>query len=761
MAKAKMSASARRRKKRIIKTYHILSIGLVIISLFLSVIRFRPVFARTLQAIKDVGVSLVYYVKECMGDTGQITPTVTLVPDNAIEVLPFDPIVFKQKLSLFFETLVSKEYAREFLLKFIQVTLDISTIIMSLALLGFLVGLLVLLFKKKGFINNHFNRDTRAFVFYKKIEDLTWFKVKAFIKSYKKFLENNPRYGKLFGWIWAYNLNAMTIVLEGFAFLLYFAFSWDIVNVLVQVAKLAMDTTVAADFLPLWAWILIGWKVFDYLRKRIGYVRLRLKEAWNRSFLKRFLGGLFLVGKQRSGKTSGITDMAMTQSQIFRDAGKDNFMHRAKQFPYFPWINVQLLYRKGMKRHRLILLENLRRIVRLLKYCFYGEQNGTISSADLRAARRKLKKYGYTWSNFIFDYDYNRYGLKHNDSLTMIDVFEAIEAYIQHFYVYFAKTSLIMANYPIREDLKWTDYGNMPTYDGDFYDRDSKELEEISTYCHVMKWDAMRLGKLVNPNDEYKDAVEMGIWVNQEFSKERGNQNTNVGVHKDANESNVKNDMYEDNIKTKTHDATVDNYNYSRPLTDDQRADALSADNRDLFTIMKVTDKSDPKIVMPFYGLELLLYKIASKLYDSKYIKSAQERGDNTLPIYLMKKAYDVLFRHHERIANTFSVVTLKLHISDGESGEVFDDAGKYYLTFKKTYAGRYRTDGMKPFYSRKAARSSKGWNDIPCYDSLYMSDNNMIEMASHMINRYMKIYEGRVEKPVAEEDAKRRKKSA
>ena len=102
----------RRPDSRIV--FHIVSGAALLISLLFSVFYFRPVLFRTVQAFKDFGLSVAYYFTELLGFEGTITPTVGEIPDNAVEVLPFDPEEFRAGLQAYGKALISEENAAAF-----------------------------------------------------------------------------------------------------------------------------------------------------------------------------------------------------------------------------------------------------------------------------------------------------------------------------------------------------------------------------------------------------------------------------------------------------------------------------------------------------------------------------------------------------------------------------------------------------------------------------------------------------------------------
>ena len=430
----------------------------------------------------------------------------------------------------------------------------------------------------------------------------------------------------------------------------------------------------------------------------------------------------------------------MTQEVIFREEAQERLAIRDKQFPHFPWQNVEVFYRNTLEKHSLPTLASIREFVRLLRMFFEKHDVYDKLYPYARKARFKMleSKYGYTWNDFIFGYDYERYGMTYYDNLTVINIFDAIEAYLQLFYIYAAPTSLIFGNYSVRTDLQWYDNGNYPELDADFFTRDPRNEEEKSQNSHVAHLDNFRLYKVVNPSDPYIDGFEAGILDVMEWAKERGNQITNQGVKADDNKANAKNDGFELNMKIQTHQSTIDNYTFFRLLMDDHRPDSLGADNKDLCNIIMVKEVSEARVVMPFYTIGSLVYGLATKLHDKIYYHLRRIRGDanGTLLVYLMKKIYTLIFRHHDRIVKQFSVYTAKLNIEDAMQKETLTDKGKYYISMKKTYSDRFATDGLKQFYHRKALGSKYGLNDFPTFKDKHISVQEMEESGSLFYKR-------------------------
>ncbi len=751
--------------------YHILSIVALLGSVCFAVFRFSPVFWRVLQSCKDLGLSIAFYFTEMLGFEGAVSPSVTKIPHGITSVLPIEPAAFKIQMQTFGNMLINKTNAQ---LYFIRIGRGVSTFtqIILIAMLPLvMLGVIITVAYSKP--NTRHNVDTRPLAVWKKIEDKVYRPVKKFIAGYIEFLKRDGKYLKILCVLWMYNLNIVTIGVEAMAYIFYFPLAMPRIKLYTQIVKLAMDLTVAIGFLPWWAWVIVGWVIFDKLRKSRGMQALQGYESRNRDFLEANPGALFLVGKQRAKKTTIITDMALSQTAIYREKAKEKLQSRDLQFPFFPWINLELSIQYGIRRGSLPTLARVRCYIRQLKRCFYGCENWETRQQKNILARLE-KRFGYThekyifpkeWTRkekeayyreyghlrreFIFGYDFERYGAEYNDNLGMINIFEALEKYAQLYWIYIAPT-LLLANYAIRTDTKRSDCGNFPIFDDDFFRRDPKEI--IAEYCRVLDFDAMRLGKVFEENNPNKDGLEIGVVNVMEVAKERGNQHTRKGKRDDPGCNQI-NDLFELDVKMHGHAATIDNYTFFRLLMDDQRADSLAADDKDLCDTLTIKKVSEAKIVMPFFAVEEIGYFLATKIFDKVYYTLRYLRGDNTLFVYLLKKMYRPIYNHYVRIFNQYSVYTATVRVANEMTNEVISDKGKYYISTKKVYSYRFATDAISEFYHQKALRSNKGLDDFARYKDLHPSCEEMKEIHGHFYKQIFDVFD--IEE-ISEEQRKR-----
>jgi len=591
---------------------------------------------------------------------------------------------------------------------------------------------LMTLFYKTG--NNNHGKKSKPLLLWLKLEKRIYLKIKKYVKGYFEYFAVHKWLQILLGIVWAFNANLFTLAFEVVAWLLYFCTSFDFASIWTLIVRLVFDVSVPIRIIPWFVTLFVAYRIFDKTRKKIGLSMMRFYESRNVEFLKTYLGALFLVGKQRAKKTTIITDMALSQEVIFREEAFELLKKRAKQFPHFPWQELENFYWNTLDV--LPTLASHREFLKELRWCYEHRRAYERFTALKEKMINKLAKHGYfyeQYGDFCFGYDAERYGETYNDHLTIVHFFEAVEGYIQLFYVYAAPSSLLFGNYSIRTDLQWQDSGNFPLLDADFFSRPAEEMKETSQYCHVAKMDCFRLGIVANPEDPYIDGFEVGILNMMEAGKERGNQKSNESVKASDSGVNAKNDGFELDIKMRAHGSTVDNFTFFRYFLDEQRSDSLMADNKELCNVIMIKEVSDAKLVLPGTLVERFLYSIATSIYEKVYYTLRNLRGDadGTLLVYLLKKIYIPIFRHWDRIKKEFSVQIAKLKVTDAMQEKVLAEGGKYYISHKKVYSDRFATDAIKQFYHNKTKKSRYGLNDFPTYEGKHMTVKEMEESGS------------------------------
>lgn len=730
------------RRKRI---YRLISGLLLGASLGFSIFYFQPVFFRVLQTAKDLVLSVLYYIFEPSGALS-ITPTVNEIPPGMTDLLPITLEEFQAGLERTWELLWQREVfaaylelVGEFLAELIEVLYPLSLLVLCVVMILYAIyDRVEPVDEKTG--EPERTDPTKPLKAFWWIELHVIYPIVSEILLYIEYLKKS-RYIKPLRLTWLYNLNILTILGEGIAFVFYLGPSLDFVNIFVQALKLLVDLSVALDFLPIWVTGLIVFAVFDAWRRKQGDKKLNKNEGENQKFLEENPENFIATGRPRVGKTQTITDMAQSQEAIFRRKAEDNANERMMNFPHFPWTKLQRVLRRMRKCVPTYDLDFI--------HAFFGDMKRNLertrminvfSAAKRRAVAYEIfasfsfyRKRGYEDNDFIFGYDCKRYGTSFFNGVQEISLFDMLELYAQEFYVYTSPTSLLVSNYPIRSSATWTDYGHYPIIEHNFFG-DRKDETARNTLSHIAILDAFRLGKKKDPNNPYQNSFEFGGLVLSELGKELGNQNTNQGKKADSEECNVRNDLFVANAKMQSHGSTVGYQCYFRIMGDEQRSASIQADFRELGSELRIEDRTDPKILMPGYLVEESAFLLSKKMMKKIYHFFAVRKSRECLLFYLLTQSYALLWQHHERVKNKYSSHDAIIRLVDHSSGQLLSEGRqKRYHVSKQKNAGAYNTAFFGTWYAEKRRRSKVGGiNQMPTFGGLDPTLSEMRMMGSH-----------------------------
>lgn len=743
------------KRKRI---YRLISGLLLGASMGFAIFYFQPVFFRVIQAAKDLVLSVLYYMFEPTGAIS-ITPTVNEIPPGMTDLLPITLEEFQAGLERTWELLWQKEVfaaylelVGEFLAKLIEVIYPLALLILCV------VMILYAAYDRVEPVDEKTGEPERtdptgplkAFWW---LELHVVYPIVSEILLYVEYLKKS-RYLKPLRLTWLYNLNILTILGEGVAFVFYLGPSLDFVNIFVQALKLLVDLSVALDFLPIWVTGLIVFAVFDGWRRKQGDKKLEKNEEENQKFLEENPENFIATGRPRVGKTQMITDMAQSQEAIFRKKAENNANERMMNFPRFPWTKLQRVLRRMRNRVPTYDLDFI--------HAFFGDMKrnfvcrGVMSSVSAFATLSFYRQCGYEDKDFIFGYDYKQYGTSFFNGVQEVSLFDMLELYAQEFYVYTSPTSLLVSNYPIRSSATWTDYGHYPIIEHNFFG-DRKDETARNNISHIAIFDAFRLGKKKNPDNPYQNSFEFGGLVLSELGKELGNQNTNQGKKADAEECNVRNDLFVANAKMQSHGSTVGYQCYFRIMGDEQRSASIQADFRELGSELRIEDRTDPKILMPGYLVEESAFLASKKLMKKIHHFFALRKSRECLLFYLLTQSYAFIWRHHERIKNKYSSHDAIIRIVDHSSGELLSEGKeKRYHISKQKNTDAYNTAFFGTWYAEKRRRSTVGGiNQMPTFGSLDPTISEMRMMGSHFYESLDVMFGGQTAKKKPEDAQK------
>ncbi|MCM1440215.1 MAG: hypothetical protein NC131_13580, partial [Roseburia sp.] len=338
---------------------HIICIAITLAFICVSVFVFPNALGRLIESVRDFGLSAAYYFCEIFEIDHGVTPTVNSVPklpffpnygnDSPVSFLPESIQAFKENWGIYWRLWADKtnfkgyiQFVGDFLLIFFKV------LIIALPFILLAVLLFARYLKKQ---NNDYDKDSKPLRVYKAFAKTTVAPVICWFKGLFAFIADHKAYYIAWAVIWAYGFNLITVIIEFLAFYFYFIVSFDISAVYMQAYKLFLDLSVPFTFIPLWAWIIVAVIVLEVISRRIAYNRLYHRERRNRGFINERGVVTFVVGTMGVGKTTQITDMALSAEVQFRDMALEIILETDMRFPYFPWINFENAIKERIFTH--------------------------------------------------------------------------------------------------------------------------------------------------------------------------------------------------------------------------------------------------------------------------------------------------------------------------------------------------------------------------------------------------------------------------
>ena len=687
-----------------------LTVILSLLFIFLGVFHFSTSYIRFAEATGDLWNSVKIYFCEIFGVVHSVPPTV----EEYSEVMKWDIFLpetlqgFKEEATEYVTMLGDEDNFRSYLSIISDKLEDFAK---ASAILLPCILLLILAIKRiYEAPNTKHGKDTAPLRAFKWVSRLTYQPVKRWVLSYIAFLKQYTYIPTLWAICWAFNLNLASIIVAFFAYYFYFAVTFRFETMYLQFCKLFIDLKVALEVFPKWSLITLGYILFDRFRRKIAQAHLRHLEARNCGFINELPIVSMTVGSMGKKKTTIITDMALSQEVMFRQKAFELIRKNDMKFPYFPWISFEMELRRCMEYGTVFNLATVKEWVKKKRLRYEKHEN-----ADLQ----------------LYGYDCKRYGFTYDDGLRIWGLFDVLESYAQLYFIYVIESSLIVANYSIREDNRCIDAGNFPMWATDFF---PEITVEGGRHAHILDFDVLRLGKKVLENNPNAGSFEFGVVVISEVGKERGNVLDHKEIKKHTEETNQKNDLFNSWLKMCRHSATVDNFPFIKVFTDEQRPESWGADARDLCDIVHIVSSGKMRLAMPFYTIEEMLTEWAFDGFISMYYDFRHRRGDNTLLVHILKTVTSWLYKRNAKIYNRFgysvSAIEKERGTMDGKP-----EKKKYYVMNKKIYARRFSTDCFSDYFNEMARNSKVGLNDYMEYATEKATVGELKLQNSYFIN--------------------------
>ena len=693
------------------RTVNIVFTALVALTLaLLGVFVFSSSYLRFGETCVEFGQAIAFYFCEIFGIEHHIVPSANApsqVVGNMIK-LPDNFGGFKEDTQSYFSLLFSGE---NFVGWWGSVTQTLSVLSKALVvLLPCMIAIWYLVKWLYGRSNTRHNKDTVPLTVFKFVSKYTYQPLKRFVGEYRCFLREHGWLWKCWIATWVFHFNLASIIMGFLAYYFYFAVTFDLATLYPQLCRLFIDIQIPFKYFPYWSLVFVAWKLFQRWRRRIALSRLRHYEARNCGFINELPIVSITCGSMGKKKTTAITDMTLSQEVMFRQKALEILQHNDIKFPFFPWIMFEKELQACMEYGTVYNLATVKAWVGLKRTRFMRHHNAQ-------------------WQ--LYGYDVGRYGFSYDDALSVSALFDVLETYAQAYFIYIIESSLIVANYSIRSDNILMDDGNFPMWLSDFFPQGHRRN---SRHAHILDFDVLRLGKKVIENNPNAGSFEFGVVAITEIGKERGNNLELQEKKKKDEEANQKNDLFNAWLKMCRHSATVDNFPFIKVFTDEQRPESWGADARDLCDIVNIASSSKQKLAYPLYTIEDMIAEWSFNRFINLYYDFRFRRGDNTLPVHILKSITAWIWKRNVRVYNRYGYNTLKIEKERGTmDGKV--ESKKYYIMNRKIYARRFSTDCFSDYFNDMARQSRVGLNDYREYVTEKASVDELLAQNSYFIN--------------------------
>ena len=686
-----------------------LSIAITAIFLCIGAFWCTRSYARLWETITEMGASIKFYFCEIF-EIENTTKVEVIEPSDVIagEVIPLPstPSTFWLKCKVFFTLLVNGKHLGMY---FTGVGVKVGNISRVLVLLLPVAILAVILIKKiYNTPNTNHGKDTRSLRIFKRLSGITYQPLKRFIVGYYEFLDNNPKWKTAWLWIWLGNVNFLSIFVAFISYYFYFSVSFDLVSIYPQIVNLFKDLLLVLRHFPWFITGTVAWIIFTRIRENMGMQLLQHHEAKNCGFIKELPIVSMACGSMGKRKTTLTTDMSLSQTVMFRQEAFRRLQKQDMKFPFFPWIKFEKELQKCMEYGRVYNLASIRTWV--------------------AQKRERYEKHGNArWQ--LYGYDVGRCGLYFDSALKREYLFDVLETYAKLYFIYVMESSLLVANYSIREEDILYDGGNFPMRAYSFF----SPSPEYTRFAHILDFDVLRLGKKVIENNPNAGSFEFGVVVITEIGKERANMLELKEMKKGADEANQKNDLFNAWLKMCRHSATVDNFPFIKVFVDEQRPESWGADARELADILYVANSGKPKLALPFYTIEEMLYEWVFTRFILTYYNFRYIRGDNTLFVHILKCIVNKIWAHNERIYNRFGYSALSIEKERGTQDSK-PEKKRYFLAKYIIYRERFTTDCFSDYFNDLAEKSGVGLMDYLSYKTVRASVEELKQQNSYFI---------------------------
>lgn len=701
---------------------HYLALLLIVISYNLSIFVYQLSYERLIQNCIDFGMAVSLYWNK----------TVLLNEDYSIDFLPLDILDINRIIPIDFSWVEGKIQAfcdifftfdnfkgyLVFLLYFIAYLMMFVTMVIPVYMIAKMI------FDDTYLISTPEESkysETKSLKYFKKRIENKLICAYLWCKSFVLFLRENNGYLWALGIIWLFNFNLVSLAILILAVYVCYATTFSFGFVSNSFVKIFTDVFLAAIRIPLSTYFVTWLVISSKIKKDRAYDVLEHHELCNRGFINEQPLGTLICASMGAGKTTMAVDMALSTSIMFKQKALEILIKHDMRFPGFNWLRFEDDLKQCYKNH----IQRQKDI----------EESGNSLISDTSTIYNLSSSKYWVLSKYqeftknpspdnLWGYDFERYKMTYNDDLTISDLFDSLITYSKAYLIYITQCSLIFGNLPVREDW-FTSDGYLPLHIDDFFHVSPEVSAANSRFSKIFDYDMFRLGRSMVEDNQNSNAFEFGVVVLTEIGKERKNNLENRENKKKDDKANQNNDLFNHSIKMIRHRATVDFFPFVRIISDEQRPESLGADCRDTFSVIHIENKSELRVLYTGNIFDKLIHMFVWPRFKAFYTQIRNLRGDNTLFVYLLKYVFHFLNNRYEKLENRFGFNVLDIELESGNL-EGQRKRYKYYLSHKKIYGDKFKTDAYSDFFEKMSLRSGRGIFDFVEYQDTHQTEDEM-----------------------------------
>lgn len=588
---------------------------------------------------------------------------------------------------------------------------DLTNILRFLTLLTIIIPLFYLFWnvyisRQEDLKGNGF-KDTIPLKVFKFLKFKIFDYIKMFAVNFFNYIKTS-KLVKFCFWLFLFYFNIPMLFLETIGVLYQFFVLLNFESLWNQFYSIFVDLYVLLKLIPFPIYIII---IFYFIRKlRIGIAE---KEIQHLTMINKGVCGALgmsamITGVPGSGKTTAITQLTLDGESRLRYQALEIMVDIWNEYPDFPFIRLErfidnLIYEDKVKNW----YQAANEVVNEFMKCFNAEGELVKSKA-------------------FFGYDLSKYKNYHFNELHSESIVQSLFDYSRLYYFYISSHAWAFSNYSIRFDSVLID-GWFKYWDDDFMSRNHITQDQFSKFSHINDFDMQRLTKSLIKNNPNSNIFDGGIIAIMEHGKERGNKNDYVGLKKHSDDTNALNDGYNLFLKIVRQCFTVRGKCFTQIFTDEQRANSLNADNRELYEYcFEIKKSEDDSSTYHFWWYsEMILEWIVSK--GRKLQKQFRSnRNDHTLIIYNINHLTSWCENHLAKIHNRYGY--RKIQLVDHEQNISFN----YSFIFKQIYSDRFDTAALSSIFEDNYASAEKGSKDLKTFSQLKASTDELLQCNSY-----------------------------